>query len=345
MFATLGKQPILGRAFGAGRGEGRRAGRRRCWARASGSGASGATRASSGRTLVLSGEQLHRHRRHAEGACTASWKNTEVFTPLLRLEDRIGGENNRGNHPGHLRDRPPEAGRRRRPGPGRGEGDRRAARRAVPELEREAEHDASSRCTRPSSASMRPALMLLLGRGRLRAADRLRQRRQPAAGARRRPAARDRGAPGARRATRGRVLRQLLTESVLLSLARRRRRRARRLPRAPGAARRRCPATCRAPTRCGIDVSVLAFTAALAVVTGLAFGIVPAWRALSTRLHEPLKEAGRGSVGPGPAPRAQRARGRRGRDGARAAGRRGPDAAQLLPRAPRRRRLPLRGPS
>jgi putative ABC transport system permease protein len=40
-------------------------------------------------------------------------------------------------------------------------------------------------------------------------------------------------------------------------------------------------------------------TAALAVVTGLAFGIVPAWRALSTKLHEPLKEAGRGSVGPG----------------------------------------------
>ena len=48
-----------------------------------------------------------------------------------------------------------------------------------------------------------------------------------------------------------------------------------------------------------IDVAVLAVTAALAVVTGLAFGIVPAWRALSTRLHEPLKEAGRGSVGPG----------------------------------------------
>ena len=46
-------------------------------------------------------------------------------------------------------------------------------------------------------------------------------------------------------------------------------------------------------------MTVLALTAALAVVTGLAFGIVPAWRALSTRLHEPLKEAGRGSVGPG----------------------------------------------
>jgi putative ABC transport system permease protein len=48
-----------------------------------------------------------------------------------------------------------------------------------------------------------------------------------------------------------------------------------------------------------IDLAVLAVTAALGVATGLVFGIVPAWRALSVKLHEPLKEAGRGSVGPG----------------------------------------------
>src|SRR5206468_2838553 len=29
-----------------------------------------------------------------------SWKNVDVYTPLLRLEDKIGGEKNRGNHPG-----------------------------------------------------------------------------------------------------------------------------------------------------------------------------------------------------------------------------------------------------
>ena len=29
-----------------------------------------------------------------------SWKTIDVFTPLLRLEDKIGGEKNRGNHPG-----------------------------------------------------------------------------------------------------------------------------------------------------------------------------------------------------------------------------------------------------
>jgi putative ABC transport system permease protein len=28
------------------------------------------------------------------------WKPIDVFTPLLRLEDKIGGEENRGNHPG-----------------------------------------------------------------------------------------------------------------------------------------------------------------------------------------------------------------------------------------------------
>ena len=45
---------------------------------------------------------------------------------------------------------------------------------------------------------------------------------------------------------------------------------------------------------------VLRAKVAAGVLAGLAFGIVPAWRALSTRLHEPLKEAGRGNtLGPG----------------------------------------------
>src|SRR6185295_11375521 len=34
------------------------------------------------------------------GTLHGSWKTVDVFTPLLRLEDKIGGEKERGNHPG-----------------------------------------------------------------------------------------------------------------------------------------------------------------------------------------------------------------------------------------------------
>ncbi|MGP0073294.1 MAG: ABC transporter permease [Bryobacteraceae bacterium] len=49
----------------------------------------------------------------------------------------------------------------------------------------------------------------------------------------------------------------------------------------------------------GISWGVLAFTAALSIVAGIAFGIVPAWRASRPNLADSLKDAGRGSLGPG----------------------------------------------
>lgn len=98
LFATLGKQPILGRAFGPEEekagvpgvvllGEG-------FWERRFGRdpGVVGRTLELSGETFTVIGvmpKELH-----------GSLKRTDVFTPLLRLEDRIGGEANRGNHPG-----------------------------------------------------------------------------------------------------------------------------------------------------------------------------------------------------------------------------------------------------
>jgi putative ABC transport system permease protein len=294
LFQTLGKQPILGRSFGPDEEK---------------SGAPGVVLLGEGfwerrfardpgvvgRTLVLSGDPFTVIGVMPKTMHT-SFRNTEVFTPLLRLEDRIGGENNRGNHPGIY------VVGRMKPGvsveQARGDVKALAARLAEKYPNSNARQSMTVQSLQEALVGdLRPLLLMLLGAVAFvlliacanvanlllaRAADRQREIAV-------------RLALGARR---GRVLRQLLTESVLLSLC--------------GAAAgvvvgyaglqallASLPPGVPRVEEVKIDLVALGATAGLAVLTGLAFGIVPAWRALSTRLHEPLKEAGRGSVGPG----------------------------------------------
>jgi predicted permease len=94
----------------------------------------------------------------------------------------------------------------------------------------------------------------------------------------------------------GRVVRQLLTESCLLSLA----------GGALGlwlaawgtkAAIRAIPEALPRADSIGVDPGVLGFTFALSIFTGIIFGLVPALRSSQPNLAESLKEEGRGSSG------------------------------------------------
>jgi predicted permease len=94
----------------------------------------------------------------------------------------------------------------------------------------------------------------------------------------------------------GRVVRQLLTESVMLGIT-------------GGviglllakwgtqAILAALPETLPRTEEIGIDGHVLLFTLGISVVTGIVFGLVPALKAMRPDMHETLKEGGRGSSG------------------------------------------------
>jgi putative ABC transport system permease protein len=293
-FATLGKGPILGRPFtpeedkpGADRvvllGEG-------FWERRF-----GRDPGVLGRSLSLSGEAFT-----VIGIMPATFhgtlKTADVFTPLLRLEDKLGGEERRGNHPGIY-----VIGRMK---PGVTE--ERAKAEVVSIAKRLAEEHPNSNARQSMTleslqrsfvGDLRPALLLLLGAvafvlliacanvANLLLARAAHREREIAV----------RMALGA---ARKRVLRQLLTESVLLSLAGA----LLGLLLAYGGVRAlvaSLPANVPRADEIGMDARVLAFTIGLAVLTGLAFGIAPAWKISGLHVQDPLREGGRGAVGSG----------------------------------------------
>jgi putative ABC transport system permease protein len=247
-----------------------------------------------GRHLVLSGEPFT-----VVGVMPktvhGSWKKVDVYTPLLRLEDKIGGEKNRGNHPGIY-----VIGRLK---PGISVERARTEVKGIAARLAEQHPNSSARQSMTLETlhqayvgDLRPALMLLLGAVAfvlLIACGNVANLLLARAAARQKEIAvrRALGAP------RGRIFRQLLTESVLLA--------------ALGAIVgiilaywgvrglvASLPANVPRADEIRVDGVVLAFTGALAVLTGLLFGIAPAWKISTGGVQGALREEGRGTVGP-----------------------------------------------
>ena len=136
-------------------------------------------------------------------------------------------------------------------------------------------------------------------RGRLRAADRVRERREPAARARHGAPARDGGA---------RVARRVARTPVRAAAHRKRRARRGRRPARPRCSRSSLmdgllalipPNTLPSEADMTLNVPVLLFTLAVSLLSGVLFGSAPAWQVKRINLNDVLKETGRSTIGGG----------------------------------------------
>jgi putative ABC transport system permease protein len=248
-----------------------------------------------GQALTLSGES-YTVIGVAPARFHTSWQRVDLFTPLLQLEDRLGGAERRGSHPGIY-----VVGRLE------GGASVEAARTEVVSIakrlaEQYPESSARQSMTLEPLTSVvvgdtRGALLVLLGAVAMvlliacaNVANLLLAR-----GAARRRELALRTALGA---SRRRVARQLLTESLLLSLA------------GGGLGLLLAELTLRGlltlipEAAAGVEQvrlhpAILAFTALLSLATGVLFGLAPAWQAARQDPHDALKEGGRGIQGGG----------------------------------------------
>ena len=90
-------------------------------------------------------------------------------------------------------------------------------------------------------------------------------------------------------ADRGDIARELLVESVMLGVARRRRWASGFRMRRSGSCIAWRPATCRVSTKSRIDVTVLLFTVVVSLAAGLLFGAIPAFKHAGPQLGTALR--------------------------------------------------------